>query len=103
MVRRLVEEQHVCLPVHELAEADFRLLTTGEDADLALDVLRCKAALCESGADLILGVGREFLPDLLKAGRRVARRHLLFKVAWELVIADLHSSGDRRDQSLDAL
>ena len=64
MVRRLVEKQNVGLPVHKLAEADLRLLTTGEDADLALDILCSQAALCKSRADFVLGVGRKLLPDL---------------------------------------
>ena len=103
MVRRLVEKQNVGLPVHKLAEADLRLLTTGEDADLALDILCSQAALCKGRADFVLGVGRKLLPDLLDTGRRISRCHLLLEVTRELIVTDLNGSGDRRDQPLNAL
>ena len=102
-VRRLVEKQNVGLPVHKLAEADLRLLTTGEDADLALDILCSQAALCKGRSDFVLGVGRKLLPDLLNTGRRISRCHLLLKVARKLVITDLNTSGDCRDQALNTL
>ena len=92
--------EQVALP---LEEADLRLLTTGEDADLALDILCSQAALCKGRADFVLGVGRKLLPDLLDTGRRISRCHLLLKVARKLVITDLNTSGDCRDQALNAL
>ena len=77
MVRRLVEKQNVGLPVHKLAEADLRLLTTGENTNLTLDILGSQAALCKGRADFVLGVGRKFLPDLLDTGCGISRCHLL--------------------------
>ena len=103
MVRRLVEKQNVGLPIHELTEADLRLLTTGENTDLALDILCSQAALCKSRADFVLGVGRKFLPDLLDTGCGISRCHLLLEVTRELIVTDLNGSGDRRDQPLNAL
>ena len=103
MVRRLIEKKDICLPVHKLTETDLCLLTAGENTDLALDILCSQAALCKSRADFVLGVGRKFLPDLLDTGRRISRCHLLLKVARKLVITDLNTSGDCRDQALNAL
>ena len=103
MVRRLVEKKNIRLTVHKLTEADLRLLTTGENTNLTLDILCSQAALCKGRADFVLGVGRKLLPDLLETGRRISRCHLLREVTRELIVTDLNGSGDRRDQPLNAL
>ena len=50
-------------------------------------------AFCQCGTHLVLGVGRKFFPDLINAGRRIARRHLLFEIADGEIIAQRHLAG----------
>ena len=93
MVRRLIEKQKVRLAVDQLTQAHFCLLATAEYAHLALDVLGRQTAFCQCGTHLVLGVGRKFFPDLIDAGRRIARRHLLFEIADGEIIAQRHLAG----------
>ena len=99
MVRRLVEKQKVRLAVDQLTQAHFCLLATAEHAHLALDVLGRQTAFCQCGTHLVLGVGRKFFPDLIDAGRRIARRHLLFEIADGEIIAQRHLAGHHWNQT----
>lgn len=85
MVRRLVSRRFVSRLI-SLHRRTFCLLATAEHAHLALDVLGRQTAFCQCGTHLVLGVGRKFFPDLIDAGR-IARRHLLFKIADGEIIA----------------
>ena len=102
VVGGLIQHKHVGGAVDELTEPHLCLLPAAQDPHQAFDVFGGQAAFCQSGAHLVLGVGRKFVPDGLNAGGVVLCLHLLFKVADAQIIPLLHAAGKRRDQAEDA-
>ena len=66
-------------------------------------MLGCEAAFCQGRPNLILGIGRKFLPDLIQTGVGIAGSHFLFKISDGQVISQLYGTGQGRSQSQDAL
>ena len=63
------------------AEADLGLLPAAQYPHQALDMLCGQTAFCQGCSHLILGIGRELLPDFLNAGTFISLGHLLLKIA----------------------
>ena len=61
-----------------------------------------ESASCQGGADLILGEGGELLPDLFDAAVVSGAGHFLLEVSDFQIIALLHFTGQRRDQTQNA-
>ena len=97
VVRGLVEKKDVALAVYELAEAHLSLLAARENAHLALDMFGGKAALGQSGTDLLLGEAGELAPDLVDAGGGVVIAALLLEIADLKVVAQADAASEGRD------
>ncbi len=81
MVGRLVQKKDICLFIYQLAEADLGLLTAAEHTDLAFNMLGGKSAFGKGGADLILGVGGKFCPDLINTGGLIIPFYFLLEIS----------------------
>ena len=99
----LVEDQKVGGATNQFAEADFGLLAAGEDADFALDMLRCEAAFGERRTDFVLREAGEFLPDLFDAGRVCVLAHFLFKISNFQILSRLNGARKGGDEAKEAL
>ena len=103
MVGRLIQKQKIRLPVNQLAQPHLGLLSSGQHPNLAFDVLRSQSALGQGRADLVLGIGWEFLPDLLDTGGGIAGSHLLLKVSDFQVISQHRLARQGRNQPQNTL
>ena len=66
-------------------------------------MFRGETAFCQGGADLILGVGGEILPEFFNTGRAVVAPDLLLEIADLEIFAQLAAAGEGRNQAHNTL
>ena len=66
-------------------------------------MFRGETAFCQGGADFILGVGGEILPEFFNTGRAVVAPDLLLEIADLEILAQLAAAGEGRNQAQNTL
>lgn len=99
VIGRLIEYKDVRFFVHQLAEADFRLLPAAQHLDLAFDVLGRQAAFRQGSTDFCLIEGWELIPHFFNTSLIILRLDLLLEISDMKIVSKLHRTRDRFDFS----